>query len=573
VSALFGLAKAAVSRLSDDGIRRVGRAVFVRTSKELRAAASDPRGAQTARLRTIMFELAGTEQGKRKGFDKVSSLEDLRARVPVCDWDDVAADVERMVGGDKNVLTAEDPIYYATSSGTTGRRKLIPVTSGFVAECRAQNRALYRTLLAELPGFVRGKRLAMRSPLTEVLAPGKEAGSITVALGGGVDDESALDAVPVDVFRVADFQTRYALALRFALQEHITIASAINPSTLMMFETTLTSRVNELVRGLSTGDFGVDVSAVPDDVLARLRPRLRTDGDVARRLDRSAIDGPLHMQHAFPALCGLVTWKGGASSWWLARLAEAYGPLPIVDYGYAASEGCFGAPVDSTSAQSLLLPHGHVVELLPEGEADCARTVSLDEAEPGQRYEVIATTSSGLVRYRMYDLVEVTGRLERAPLVVFRHKAGTMCSITGEKLGEAHVASALADVDFTGPGCHLVPSYPSAGGGVPGYRALVEADAPLALVVTGSPAQRKLHDVAARLDAALGRANEEYEAKRASGRLAPVVVEALAPGTYAMHRRRRVEAGAPDAHVKTPLISPSTATADALRAASSAVAT
>src|SRR5690606_1473813 len=142
--------------------------------------------------------------------------------------------------------------------------------------------------------------------------------------------------------------------------------------------------------------------------------------------------------------CGLVCWKGGSAPWYLSQLPSSYGELPVLDYGYAASEGCFGAPLSTDGASSLLVPHGHFLELVPEDAIEAARaggqaSVLLDEAEPGRRYYVVVTTSGGLYRYDMNDVVEVTGRLGGAPLVVFRHKGGNMSSLTGEKLGESHV--------------------------------------------------------------------------------------------------------------------------------------
>jgi hypothetical protein len=253
------------------------------------------------------------------------------------------------------------------------------------------------------------------------------------------------------------------------------------------------------------------------------------------------------MHDVFPMLAGLVTWKGGTSSWWLQRLRESYGDVPVLDYGYAASEGCFGAPLSTDGpgdgAASLLLPHGHLVELLPEGETDGARALSLDEAEPGQRYAVIVTTSSGLYRYRMHDVVEVVGRHDRAPLAVFRHKEGTMCSITGEKLGEAHVARALSTLQWRGAGICLTPR-------------LRDDDAPAYVAAVERADASDVDDLARRLDHALCAANEEYEAKRKSLRLGPVVVLVVDDGAFVAARRARVEAGAPDAHVKLPLLSP-----------------
>ena len=180
-----GLMKALVGRCSDDGIRRLVAMGFSRTQRALRAACDDPRAAQTAQLLAIVRRNAQTVQGRTLGFAAVASLDDWRARVPLSDWDSTAPLVERMVAGEPNVLVDEDPIFYATTSGTTGRRKLIPVTSAFVNECRVANRVLYRSMLLAMPSLVRGKRLSMRSPGTERLSPTAEAGSITVALGGG----------------------------------------------------------------------------------------------------------------------------------------------------------------------------------------------------------------------------------------------------------------------------------------------------------------------------------------------------------------------------------------------------
>lgn len=518
---LFGVAKAVVSAFSDDGIRSLGRLAFSRTARELDAACADPRATQTRRLLEITTRNAHTERGKALGFSDIQSLDDWRKKVPLVDWDDVAPFVDRMVNGEKNVLVDEDPIYFATTSGTTGRRKLIPVTSAFVAECRVANRVLYRSMLQAMPGIVRGKRLNMRSPKTEKLNDDKEAGSITVALGG-FDGDNAFDAVPSAVFAVKDFADRYFFALRAALQEDITVCSAINPSTLHLFAETLASRAEDLAASLDSGVVnGVD------------GVNWKKDPTAARRVRDSAMKhGKARMRDVFPNLRGLVTWKGGASSWWLARLTESYGELPTLDYGYAASEGCFGAPLSSSNAASLLLPHGHVLELVPEDGGD---SVFLDEAVVGARYAVVVTTSSGLYRYRMHDVVEIVGKQGKAPLAVFRHKEGTMTSLTGEKLGEAHVARALEAVGGGVTGVVLAPFYK---GDVPGYVAAVEGDVD-----------------AAAFDAALCAANEEYDAKRKSLRLAAVVVVNVAAGAFVAARKKKVDGGAPDAHVKLPMLS------------------
>ncbi len=522
--------------------------VFVRTRRAYEAAIADPRAAQLARLRSLLAENATTEVGRRFGFDAIADFDAYRAAVPICTWDDVAPSVARMIAGERNVLVAEDPFFYATTSGTTGRRKLVPVTARFVDECRVANKLLYRATLKAMPQLLKGKRLSLRSPRTEPLGRGLEAGSITVALGGGFEDEEGLfDAVPVDVFFVEDFAARYLLALRFALQEHVTVASAVNPSTLVLFARTLAEHGEALAAALDDGSLGVEV-AVPE-VRARLQARAWRDPTAAARVRASiAAHGHARMRDALPHLAGLVCWKGGSAPWYLAQLAESYGALPVLDYGYCASEGCFGAPVGVEGAASVLVPHGHVIELAPEEELEDVRagrrpTVLLDEAEPGRRYGVIVSTGAGLYRYDMNDIVEVTGRVGRAPLVVFRHKAGAMASLTGEKVGEAHVVDAMAKAGFHGAGFCAAPTMSPEGA-----RWIVAIDA-------GASAPGDLGELARRFDAGLRAANEEYDAKRKSLRLLPACAVLLPAGAVVAHRAARVAAGAPDAHVKVPHLS------------------
>src|SRR5262249_4986822 len=68
------------------------------------------------------------------------------------------------------------------------------------------------------------------------------------------------------------------------------------------------------------------------------------------------------------------------------------------------------------------------------------------ELEPGALYSVVLTTGGGFYRYRLHDLVEVTGWIHRCPLVRFRGKHGHVSDWFGEKLNEAHVAATLHQV-------------------------------------------------------------------------------------------------------------------------------
>ncbi len=544
---LVQLALAVARSMSESTLRRWVRRVFVRTTRQLDAACADPNAAQHARLRQLLAQNAHTEFGRVHGFSAIKTFDDYRRAVPIRGWDGFDAQVQRMVNGERNVLVTEDPYFFATTSGTTGHRKLIAMTSQFIAECRVTNKVLFRSTLLALPELLQGKRLSMRSPMVESLPHGKKAGSITVALAGFEDDEGAIDAVPSDVFMLEDFQTRYALALRFALQERVTVCAAVNPSTLLLFATTLAQHGPALAAALRAGVLGFEVAG---DRGQRLRRRARIDVDAALRIEASiATHGHARMADALPHLAGLVCWKGGSAPWYLSKLTHSYGALPILDYGYCASEGMFAAPLSTTGADSLIIPHAHVVELAPYDQLDAVRagqvpTTLLADAKVGALYVPIITTGAGLYRYDMNDVIEVTGKHQHAPIVTFRHKAGAMASVTGEKVGESHIVNAAARAGVVAQGFCAGPLLP------PGDAA------PFWLLALDSADTVDTVAIAAAFDRALRLENLEYDAKRASQRLDPARACLLPAGAVARLRAARVAAGAPDAHVKIPHLSP-----------------
>src|SRR5262245_186964 len=92
---------------------------------------------QQRKLREILDRNADTEYGRELGFKSLQSLSDYARAVPVVKYDDIAERVKRMARGESNILTAEKPVMFSRTSGTTGEPKLIPVTP----TCRGRDHA------------------------------------------------------------------------------------------------------------------------------------------------------------------------------------------------------------------------------------------------------------------------------------------------------------------------------------------------------------------------------------------------------------------------------------------------
>ena len=100
-----------------------------RAAERFRRATLQPSQTQLRKLLAIVKKNRDTEYGKRYGFSSIQSVSDFQRQVPVVKYEDIRDDMDRVLAGQKNILTAEAPVMFAQTSATTGKPKYIPVTS------------------------------------------------------------------------------------------------------------------------------------------------------------------------------------------------------------------------------------------------------------------------------------------------------------------------------------------------------------------------------------------------------------------------------------------------------------
>jgi hypothetical protein len=209
-----------------------------------------------------------------------------------------------------------------------------------------------------------------------------------------------------------------------------------------------------------------------------------------------------------------------------------------------ASEGIIAIPHEDHRSGGLLATPIHFYEFIPEEQAERAAPDVLlaHELDVGRNYVVLLSTSAGLYRYNIADVLHVSGKKGRTPIVEFLYRTGATSSITGEKLTEdqvvATVGALAARHRLALEGFTLAPAQD----GFPRYVLLAELSA--------LPAPETLRGLPGAFDAELQARNIEYGAKRSSLRLEAPEVWLVARGGYEALRARRVAEGANDGQIK-----------------------
>lgn len=523
---------------------RLGRLLTWPVRRQLRRFEADcfrPESVQRELLEQILHRQAGTAFGKDHGFASIQSFDEFRRQVPVSPYERHAPYIERVAKGEPSALLADpNVLMFALTSGTTAARKLIPVNRDYL---KAYKRG-WQMWGVKMFRDHRGRRIAMR-PIVQMVGDPDEFRTEAGIPCGNLTGFTAkiqmrlikrLYAVPHESGKIKDPLAKYYVALRFSIGRNVSTFMAANPSTLIQFARTLNEQHESLLKDLHDGTLRADLD-LPPEVRAMLAPRLKPNPQRARELAAIAERaGRLYPRDVWPSDAAIVnTWTGGSMGPYLRKLPEFYGDTPIRDLGLLASEGRMTLPFENFSPSGVLDIWSHVFEFIPEGEIDSPQPVALGahEVEEGKSYYIVPTTSYGLYRYHISDLVRVTGFLGRTPLIEFLGKGHRFANLTGEKLSEHHVTQGVARVLQTVPlplGTYsLAPVWDESS---PYYGLFVEeADAADRGLLT-----RFLEA----LNAELGRQNVEYQAKRDSGRLGMLRAFLLPDGYWAEWDRRKL---------------------------------
>ena len=481
------------------------------------------------------------------------SVTEFRSRIPVSDYTLIAPWIDRMTTGDHRALLGSRNRLrmYAVTSGTTARSKLIPVTDRFVEDYRrgwqhwgVQAHMEY-TKLRTLK-MVQVASSHRRFAVDDGTPCGNISGLVTAMQRKVV---RLLYSLPAEVAHLQDPAAKRDAVVRFAISDPwVGILVTANPSTLLQMAEYAAASAESLIRDIHDGTARAVRS---ESDRQALRPFLRQNPRRARELEEVIREhGSLKLSACWPHLTCLGVWSGGSAGAYIPQLRQTFGDIPLRDHGLHASEGRMTIPIHANTAAGILDIESHFFEFIPIEDADATRpnVLGAHELMEGREYLILLTTSSGLYRYNILDVVRCTGFHGTTPMLEFRHKGAHISSITGEKIAESQVVEAVRqscdDIQVQLDQYTLSPRW----GEPPGYTLFVAAD---------DMPHAVLERLAETIDRRLCERNCEYGEKRETRRLDTVEIRVVPSESWQQFTQKRLGiAGGSSEQYKHPCLLP-----------------
>ncbi len=416
-------------------------------------------------LKKLLHDNKETEYGKKYNFASIRNISDYQQQVPLTTYDDYETYIDRMTEhGERNLLTAYPVVFYASTSGTSGSPKKIPVTDKGLNIFQNHSATTQFAVFSEFyqntkwKDFYDGAIFLLLSLSHEPLKDGVEFGSISSA---ALDEEklkamSYFITTPKEVLSHTQNTDLKYLHSRYALAEReISLMAGAYIPALVDIMNYIKENQKELVSDIRNGTIGKSIR-MPENLRKTLEEDLKPDPKRADELETIFSEGfnEKVMRKIWPKLQGISAIWAGNFSMYARKLQQFSGKsIPYYTNTYVSSEGVFGIarhPFDQCYA---MIPESCFYEFIPmdgkagNDEENNPETLLIDEVEEGKEYELVITNQSGFYRYRMGDVIRVVGFYNESPLVVFKYRKKNIVSIAGEKFTEDHLLSAIREFE------------------------------------------------------------------------------------------------------------------------------
>ncbi|TYG96293.1 hypothetical protein ES288_A11G338300v1 [Gossypium darwinii] len=422
---------------------------------------------QEQMLEEILRRNAGTEYLSRFFPSGQADKLNFKTNVPIVTYEDTKPYIDRIANGETSSILFADPIIqFIRSSGTSGgQQKLIPITA------ESFEKGKYHLFLVDIvtkkcfSGPDEGKSLSLYFSKPEIETPSGIVASPYLTFYSKTDifqsNLAKFCTSPIETILCLDNkQSMFCQLLTGLLQrDEVVQLSSIFASVLARATKFLEDYWRELCCNIRTGylsDWIIDPGCKNAMSLILTGPNPELADLIQQICEDKSWEGVI--KKLWPKIKYISSICTGSMSQYISLLEFYGGGIPLVSPSYVSSEACFGINLQPLSkpfdVSYTFLPNTAYFEFLPVnkdggGKAQETRTmdkpVDLANVKLGQFYEVVVTTLAGLYRYRVGDVLKVTGFYNKSPQFQFLERQNVVLSIDTEKTTEEDLSKAITN--------------------------------------------------------------------------------------------------------------------------------
>ncbi|PQQ14621.1 putative indole-3-acetic acid-amido synthetase GH3.1 [Prunus yedoensis var. nudiflora] len=416
-------------------------------------------------LSEILSRNSETEYLKRFGLCGATDRDTFKSKVPVVTYEDLQPEIQRIANGDRSLILSSHPISeFLTSSGTSaGERKLMPT----IHEELDRRTLLYSLLMPVMnlyvPDLDKGKGLYFLFVKAESKTPG---GLVARPVLTSYYKSEHFKTRPYDPYNdytspneailCADsFQSMYTqMVCGLVMRHQVLRVGAVFASGLLRAIRFLQLNWRQLAHDIHNGTLNPKITdpSLRESMSGTLKPDPELSSFIIKECCEENWEGII--PRIWPNTKYLDVIVTGAMAQYIPTLDYYSNGLPLACTMYASSECYFGLnlkPMCKPSEVSYtIMPNMAYFEFIPHDPSapplskhSPPRLVDLADVEVGKEYELVITTYAGCCRYRVGDILEVTGFHNAAPQFRFVRRKNVLLSIDSDKTDEAELQKAI----------------------------------------------------------------------------------------------------------------------------------
>lgn len=428
------------------------------------------KGIQEEILMGILDNAKNTEIGQKFSFSEIESVEEFQEKIPLMEYEDIADYIERMALGEEDLLFPGKPLFFISTSGTTGASKKIPESDLSQKAKSSVNYIRDNLLLKIFFEMVRNSPKHMKAiknlgfdlnnpqnfvdkfhffSITSSSPSKKTKGGIEIGFASGktFDNSSFTEGIsyPKEIMGLKDGEATMYLSMLFALRyDDIAIIVTNNAGRVYSRVKYAQKHAEKIIEDLRNGTISNHIN-LTDDERKLFESYIKPNQKRADELEKLLNKGREYFipKYYWSNIVSSRFWLSGSVGVNVEKLKE-YLPDEVIyfDIGYGASEGKLNIPHESNSGAGTLSIASIFYEFISQ-EGDI---LTADQLEEGKDYELVLTTFSGLYRYKLHDIVRVKGFIGNTPDIEFISKSKEILNIAQEKLPASLLVDSLNEL-------------------------------------------------------------------------------------------------------------------------------